>query len=115
MKHNDGACAACRAELRLQNGNASQDGGSFVLHTLAAAALATSLSILGTAGDLGPFAPMLIALGFYLALFGLVIYVGLAARAVLRAAARRRDGRAAQRAPASSSVAVTQILSREAP
>jgi hypothetical protein len=96
MKHNDGACEACRAELRPNNGSGSQNGGSFVLHTLAAATLATSLTILGTAGDLGPFAPMLIAVGLYLAVFGMLIYLGLAGRALVRAMTRKRSCRTSE-------------------
>lgn len=93
MKHNESACQACRAELCPHIGTGRQDGGSFVLHSVAAAALATALTILGTAGDLGPFAPMLIASGLYLAVFGLVIYVAIAVRAFVRLVRRQRNDR----------------------
>jgi hypothetical protein len=39
-------------------------------HATAFAATATGCSILVTAGDLGPWAPMLLALGFYAIFFG---------------------------------------------
>lgn len=52
-------------------------------HVLAIAALATAGCVLLTAADLGPYAPLLIALGLYLALFALLVELGLLAVVVL--------------------------------
>ncbi len=66
----------------------------FLAHLFVVASLMTSGFMLSTATELGPMAPLVIAEGFYLAGFALVIEVGLAARALgetaLRALARRR-------------------------
>jgi hypothetical protein len=40
-------------------------------HAVFVAAIATGVGVLATAGDLGPYAPMLIALGIYAIVFGM--------------------------------------------
>jgi hypothetical protein len=50
---------------------AAQPGSHISFHSSCLASVATGTAVLLTAGELGPYAPMLLALGFYAIFFGL--------------------------------------------
>ena len=79
---------------------ASLPGPNTAFHAGSLAAIATGSAVLVTAGDLGPYAPMLLALGFYVVFFGLFAEAAFIARHLAAAGARRllRD-RAAEPRP----------------
>lgn len=64
------ARVTCRAELR----------PTTALHIQAAAAFGTAALMLTTGTDLGPFAPLIISLGIYLAVFAMLIEAALLLR-----------------------------------
>lgn len=93
MKPNfEDARMACRAELR----------PTTALHVLAAAAFGTAALMLTTGTDLGPFAPLIISLGIYLAVFALLIEAALLLRQGWACFGRwleRRNNRPAEERP----------------
>lgn len=54
------------------------------LHVSSVAAIVTGCAVLVTAGDLGPFAPMLLACGLYLIFFGFTVEATFALFALVR-------------------------------
>lgn len=86
------ARAACRAELRPIS----------ALHIIATSALGTSVLMLTTGTDLGPFAPLIISQGIYLASFGMLIETGLLLRQAWHCLTRWVDRRSNQAAKVGS-------------
>ena len=68
---------------------------TFVAQMFCVAALATAGFMLVTAPQLGPMAPLVIALGLYLGFFAVVIELGLGARALYSTCMRSIDRRGA--------------------
>lgn len=65
--HSEVARPACRAELRPNS----------LLHIVAGALLGTAALMLLTGTDMGPFAPLIISEGIYLAALSLLLELGL--------------------------------------
>jgi hypothetical protein len=87
-----GARDACRAEPRLLT----------VIHTLMLAGLTTTAAILSTAVDLGPYGPLLIALGLYLGLFCATVELLLFVRRAWLVVEAWIERRSADQAPSQS-------------
>lgn len=67
---------------------ASRPGRHTAFHATSLAAIATGACVLVTASDLGPYAPMLLALGFYAIFFGVFAEAAFLARKLIAAGAR---------------------------
>lgn len=74
----------------------AEPGRYAVFHALTLACALTGGIVLLTAGDLGPLAPLLLAMGLYLTLFAVLAESALGLRRIAAALAARRLGRVGQ-------------------
>jgi hypothetical protein len=77
-------------------------GRHTAFHASCGSIVLTGMIAIATAGDLGPYAPLLIAIGFYLVIFGALAELLLGARTVIAQLARgvlHRKALSLRRAP----------------